>query len=401
MEAPANRNKVLLIVRTNGSGRELLQGALQYARTDPYCSVHMDNMPDMLTSEKVAAFASQGYSGILTSEIGLTQDVADAFAALDIPMVVMSAPDPRIAARKNGISFVGMDEEGIGALGAKYLLSLGAVNSYGFAASYRDLPWSYLRKNGFVRALREAGFRARTLDGPDGPVESTGSPGDIENLERWLLALPKPAAVMTDHDVRAAQVLECCSRLGLNVPQQVAVIGVDNDRVICDFTVPTLTSILPDHEQVGFRAAERLSRMMAGRANAAYAAKAVKCPPKTIVVRESSKPFSPSAQLVHRALAFIDRNACNGIRVNDIARHLGISRALIDLRFREVEGRSVLDAIVERRLAEVKRLLVSTTYSISRICLLCGFKDPKHLSRLFRQRFGLAMREYRLHAMGS
>ncbi len=396
MDTPKNRNKVLVIVRTNGSGRELLQGAFRYARTDPYCSVHMDNMPDLLTREKVAAFAAQGYSGILTSEIGLEQDVTDAFAALDIPMVVMSAPDPRLAAKKSGVSFVGMDEEGIGALGAKYLLSLGSVNSYGFVASYRNLPWSYLRKAGFVRTIREAGFRARTLEGPTGPVDKLGSSEDIENLERWLLALPKPAAIMADHDVRAAQVLACCNRLSLNVPQQVAAIGVDNDRVICDFTEPTLSSILPDHEQVGFRAAERLSTMMARRARAKTAKDAaIKCPPKTVVVRESSQPFSPSAQLVHRALAFIDQNACNGIRVDDVARHLGVSRALIDLRFREVEGRTVLDAITERRLCEVKRLLVSTTLSIARISILCGFKDPKHVARLFMQRFGVTMRSFR------
>ena len=390
-----NANKVLLILRTNGSGRELLQGALQYARTDPYCSVTIDNMPDMLTPEKVRALGRQGLSGILTSEIGMTQEVTDEFARLDVPMIVMSAPDPRLSSRKSNIAFVGMDEEGIGALGAKYLISLGAVNSYGFVASYRGLPWSDLRKRGFTDTIRAAGHAARTMDGPENLSIAPGSPGDIAKLENWLLDLPKPAAVMTDHDARAAQVLECCARLGLKVPQQVSVLGVDNDRVICDFTVPTLSSVLPDHEQVGYRAAEQLASMMAVRENKIAKTKVVRCPPKTVVVRESSRPFTPSARLIHQALAFIDQRACEGIRVTDVVKHLGVSRALADLRFRQVENKSILEAILDRRLAEVTRLLLCTNDSITRISLLCGFRNPKHLKRLFKQRTGTTMRDFR------
>ncbi len=395
MTKKRNANKVLVILRTNGSGRELLQGALQYARTDPYCSVTIDNMPDMLTAEKVAALERQGLNGILTSEIGMTQEVTDAFARLDVPMVVMGAPDPRLESREHSLAFVGMDEEGIGALGAKYLVSLGAVNSYGFVASYRGLPWSDLRKRGFTEAIRAAGNVARTMDGPENLSIAPGSPDDIVRLENWLLDLPKPAAVMTDHDARAAQVLECCLRLGLKVPQQVSVVGVDNDRVICDFTNPTLSSVLPDHEQVGYRAAKQLSTMMAARGKKSARVKVVKCPPKTVVVRESSRPFTPSARLIHQALAFIDQHACEGIRVTDVVKHLGVSRALADLRFREVENRSILEAILDRRLAEVTRLLLCTDDSINRISLLSGFGNPKHLKRLFKQRTGTTMRDFR------
>ena len=389
----AKANKVLLILRASGSGRELLQGALQYARTDPYCSVQMDFMPDALTPEKVAALGNQGLSGILTSEVGLSPDVTAAFAALDVPMVVMSSPDPRLAGRTANLAFVGMDESGIGELGAKYLVSLGAVNSCGFVASYRGLPWSDLRKKGFADAIRALGQKAHLFDGPESLSVSPGTPDDIARLEEWLTKLPKPAAIMADHDMRASQVIDCCNRLGLKVPQQVSVLGVDNDRAICDFTEPTLTSVLPDHEQVGFRAAEMLAAMM--KRKATNKVKVVKCPPKTVVVRESTRPFTPSARLIHRALAFIDRYACEGIRVTDVVRHLGVSRALADLRFREVENRSILDAIIDRRLAEVTRRLLSTHDSITRISLLCGFRNPKHLKRLFKQRIGTSMRDFR------
>lgn len=389
----AKINRVLLILRMTGSGRELLQGALQYARSDPYCSVQMDLMPDALTPERVAAFKDAGISGILTSEIGMTQAVTDAFARLDIPMVVMSAPDPRLASRKGNLAFVGVDEENIGSQGAKYLASLGSFNAFGFVASYRGLPWSDLRKRGFLEAAKR--FRATTtaFGGPERLSISPGSPDDVRKLEAWLLDLPKPAAVMADHDTRAAQVIECCRRLGLKIPKQVSLIGVDNDRVICDFTVPPLSSISLDHEQVGFRAAAQLAAMMLRKAPSKR--KTVKCPAKTVVVRETTRPLSPSGQLVHNALAFIDLHACEGIRVTDVVKHLGVSRALADLRFREVENRSILDTIIDRRLAEVVRLLFSTHYSITRISLVCGFKNPKHLKRLFKSRYGSSMREYR------
>ena len=305
----------------------------------------------------------------------------------------MSAPDPRLSRRTTNLAFVGMDEEGIGSMGARYLLSLGAVNSYGFVASYRGLPWSDLRKRGFTETIRSSRNAIRTFDGPDDLSIAPGSVEDIAKLENWLLDLPKPAALMADHDTRASQILECCRRLKLNVPQQVSVVGVDNDRVICDFTAPTLSSIMPDHEQVGFRAAEQLGLMM--RRKSTSRVKVVKCPPKTLVVRETTKPVTPSAQLVHRALVYIDEHACDGIRVTDVVNHLGVSRALADLRFREVQNSTILEAILERRLKEVTRLLFTTHDSITRISLVCGFKNPKHLKRLFRQRFGTTMRDFR------
>lgn len=389
----AKVNKVLLILRTTGSGREILQGTLQYARTDPYCSVQMELMPDSLTPEKVASFEAAGYSGILTSEIGMTGEVTEAFINLNVPMVVMGAPDPRLARRRHDLVFVGMDEVGIGALGAQHFKSLGAFNSYGFVASYKGLPWSDLRKEGFLTEARQSKAEVRAFEGPSKLATSFVTPDETKHLEAWLLALPKPAAVMADHDVRAAQVLECCRRLGLAVPGQVSVLGVDNDRVICDFTEPTLSSILPDHEQVGFRAAARLNPMMKKRSPSV--GKPIKCAPRGVIARDSTRPLSPSGRLVERARIFIDQHACEGIRVTDVVKHLGVSRALADLRFREVENKSILESILERRLTEVTRLLLSTNDSLVNISSRCGFANAKHLKRLFKTRFNCTMSEYR------
>ena len=389
----AKPNKVLLILRTTESGREILQGALQYARADPYCSVQMELRPDALTPEKVASFESAGYDGILTSEIGMSEEVTRAFTELNVPMVVMSAPDPRLVGRTQNIAFVGLDESGIGALGAQHFRSLGSFNSYGFVASYRGLPWSDLRKQGFADEAKKHSADVRTFDGPERFEISFTSSDETRRLENWLLNLPKPAAIMADHDARAAQVLECCRRLGIKVPEQVSVLGVDNDRVICDFTEPTLSSVLPDHEQVGFRAAARLNVMMRRRKTAA--AKPTRCPPRGIVARDSTRPLSPSGRLVQRALVFIDQHACEGIRVTDVVKHLQVSRALADLRFREIENKSILEAILDRRLAEVTRLLLTTDDSLVNIALRCGFPNPKHLKHLFKSRFGLPMSEYR------
>lgn len=386
----ARFNKVLLILRTTGSGREILQGALRYAQNDPYCSIQIDLMPDALTPEKVAEFARLGLSGILTSEIGMTRAVTDAFARLDIPMVVMSAPDSRLKRTRN-LAFVGVDEEAIGAAGARHLQSLGSFNSFGFVASYRGLPWSDLRKQGFVHNVRAEDVR--TFDGPDSLSDIPGSPEDLARLETWLMKLPKPAAVMADHDTRAAQVIECCRRLNLNIPEQIAVMGVDNDRVICDFTQPTLTSVQPDHEAVGYRAAAELSPLM--HRHATERVKVVRCRTESVVIRESTHPLAPSGRLVREALAFIEQHACEGIRVTDVVKHLGVSRALADLRFREVEGRSILEAITDRRLEELTRRLTSTREPIARLSSACGFGNPNYLKRLFKSHYGMTLSAYR------
>jgi LacI family transcriptional regulator len=180
--------------------------------------------------------------------------------------------------------------------------------------------------------------------------------------------------------------------MGLNVPKQVTVIGCDNDPLIWSSASPHLTSLQLPFRELGFKAAEMLDKLLRGR----------KPPLRTIRVggthlfeRESSAHIPPATALVENAREYIKEHACNGIGAIDVIRHAGASRSLLELRFRQVCGKSILEDILDVRLAEVQRQLKKTNRSILQIGRDCGFNAPNYLKRLFRKRFGASMREYR------
>lgn len=224
------------------------------------------------------------------------------------------------------------------------------------------------------------------------PAAPPGTPDDTQALAKWLAALPKPAAVYVGWDFRAIQVLEACRAAKISVPGQVAVLGTDNDELLCDSAEPPLSSILPDHERSGYAAAELLDSLMRGRRQKTGTL-LVKV--KKVVERESTRPVTASAHLAGKALAYIKRNATKGIEVQDVVRHLGCSRRLADLRFRENTGTTLLKALTAQRMEELKRLLRDTDIPVRQAAERSGFRCLKHLERLFRTEEGTSMTEWR------
>ena len=198
---------------------------------------------------------------------------------------------------------------------------------------------------------------------------------------------------MAASDLRARQVIEACHDTNLDIPVQVAVLGVDNDELLCDYTSPTLSSVLPDFEDEGFKAAQALERMM--NARRPCAPRIIPCSVKSIVARESTHPFTPSENLVRRARAFIAREAAKGASVADVVAHLGVSRRLADLRFREIAGETIGDALTRARLDAVTRLLRQRHVPLSQIPARCGFANANSLRNLFRRTYGVSMRAWR------
>ena len=391
----AKARTVLVVLRMTGSsGRSLLEGVFQYVKRGIHWNVRLMQMPDMLTPAEIAACERDGVDGIITSELGTTPEAAAALRDTPIPLAVISMPDPILADRAAPTVFVANDEEATGAEGVRLFRTLGAFNSYGFAQNFKGLIWSDLRAKGFCDEVATFGGKASVFRSPSPlnipPVDFVA---DRTALEQWLLALPKPAAVMADWDYRATHILEICDKAKLKVPSQVSVLGVDDDVLLCDFTTPTLSSVKPDHEQVGYRAAAELDAIM--RARHPRNRRTVLCAIKGIIERGTTKPLAPSAILVKKATDFIDRHACEGADVADVVAAMGVSRSLADLRFREVNGTTILEALTRRRLNEVVRLLFTTDYPIKRISLSCGFSNIKHLKWLFKSRFGMSMRDYR------
>ena len=198
---------------------------------------------------------------------------------------------------------------------------------------------------------------------------------------------------MTAWDTRATQVLNLCKDAHIKVPRQVAVLGVDNDELLDESCDPPLSSILPDHEKLGFVAARTLERLMSarkGRPVEPFLARPLK-----IVERESAAASSPAAHLLARAMDFIRKNATKGIRPNDVAEFLGVSRRLADLRFQQFSGESINEVITQCKLEMVKKLLATTNRPIKTVSEACGYTDLAYLKTLFKRRFGCTMRDWR------
>ena len=381
--------RVAIVLRMSGSaGRDILSGIFHFTRNNPHWQTRLFQMPNEFTPAMFRTERSNGLDGIIASEPG-----PDATARLvkesGIPVSFIGDPGPILARRKAKMAFTRNDDELIGHMGARYLASLGLHRSYGFVPTVSRQYWSDFRQKGFADELAARGIVPSIFRSPSAP----GDREDLTALKVWLAALPKPAAVMTAWDTRAIQVLDVCKESRIKVPNQIAVLGVDNDDLLDESSTPPLSSIMPNHEILGFVAARELERLMSRRQGTAVAPFLAR--PVKIVERESAIASSPAAHILTRATEFIRKNAVKGIRADDVAKFLGISRRLVDLRFQQFSGETINELITRHRLEAVKKLLATTGRTIKSISEMCGYTDLAYIKTLFKRRFGCTMREWR------
>ena len=373
---------------SGAAGRDILSGVFYFTRMHPNWHTRLFQMPSEFTPDAFLAECAVGLDGIVASEPG-PDETAALVRDSNIPVSFIGDPGPVLSARRKGIAFTRNDDEQIGRIGARYLASLGAHRAYGFVPTTSRQYWSDFRKNGFTDELKLRGMEPIIFRSPG----TAGSREDLAALKDWLLNIPKPAAVMTAWDTRATQVLNLCQEARIKVPRQIAVLGVDNDELLDESCVPPLTSILPDHEKLGYAAARELERLMSGRAH--RGAKPFLIRPVKVVERESAVASTPTAHILSRALDFIRKNAVKGIKVDDVAKYLSISRRLADLRFQQFSGETINEVITRHKLDAVKKLLATTDRPIKVISEACGYTDLAYLKTLFKRRFGCTMRDWR------
>ena len=324
--------------------------------------------------------------GIVSYEPYFPEDVLELLARHDIPVVGLDVPD---ASRflKKGVrrAFLSVDSERIGRMAAQVLAETGEYAAFGFVGAFADRAWSRDRGAFFARELRRLGRRGVSIF--QGDVRH-----DQGELLAWLNALPKPAAVFASNDHCADTVLRTCARGGVRVPEELAVLGVDDDPIFCIHTHPSLSSLHPDFEAEGYLAAQTLAAFLARRRPRA---RMVVGGDVTVTARMSTAPSSPAGRLVRKADEIIAARACTGLNADILAGALGISRRLLDLRYRQINGKSVREAIEETRLARVRKLLSGTRLSHHEIARSCGYGSESYLEHVFVKRFGLSMSAFR------
>ncbi len=290
-----------------------------------------------------------------------------------------------------GASFptVTMDNAAIGRLAAEYLIKQGHRH---FGYTGRNAAYSRQRHAAFARTIRRAG----AADVVSEPVPRERMPQKWQSIEkllvRWLRSLPKPVGVMTCSDYWGRRVIEATRGCGIVVPDEVAVISVGNDEVICDFCNPLLSSISLHGERVGYEAAGLLDRLMNG---GSPPARPILIPPGEVVVRQSSDMLAVADADLAAAVRFIREHGNKAIGVDDVLDEVPISRRSLERRFSDIVGHTPWREIRLAQIAHVKKLLAGTNMPVWRIVTASAFSDHGRLCRIFKEETGMTPTAYR------
>jgi LacI family transcriptional regulator len=279
------------------------------------------------------------------------------------------------------LPWVETDDAAIARLAADHLLERG-LRHFGYCGDSR-FNWSKWREEHFRAQLAEAGHACHAAPSPR-------RGGD--ELADWVRSLPRPAGVLACYDIRGREVLAACRRAGVAVPDQVAVIGVDADELLCELSDPPLSSIVPNTRHTGWVAAELLDALMAGRP---VGADAHRIPPLGVITRRSTDMLAVEDTDLAAALRFIRDNACAGITVADVVSRLPLSRRVLEARFLKVLGRTPHAEILRVRLEQVKALLARGDLSLDTIARRTGFRHGEYLSAVFKRELGETPGQFR------
>jgi LacI family transcriptional regulator len=317
-------------------------------------------------------------------------------------LTVMNASRAIIALRKPvidtsnalaglNIPVVDVDNVAVGRLAAEYLLDRRFTN-FGFFGS--KSVYSQLRLAGFREGLAKQGHVASVCYGEylqHMPSRSSWKKMDTK-IGLWLQQLPKPVAILACNDVPARSLADACRQLGLHIPEQVALLGVDDDEMECPLTSPPLSSVAIPAERIGYEAAKLLDRMMSGERPPKTP---LSLPPLCIVTRQSTDTMAISDPVVLAALRHIRQHAAERITVGSVVRETGCGRRELERHFRRVLGRSVLTEIRITRVERAKEILQSTNLPMPAIAAQAGFASPERFAVVFRRLVGMSPSAYR------
>ncbi len=283
-----------------------------------------------------------------------------------------------------GVPSVIVDDPAIGRVAADHLLDRGcrAVVAVRYVLPGIDRP----REDAFAQRGVE-----RMPAGPQ-PIIHTYDSREPKAVPALLADLPRPVGLFAINDRLATRLLEDFEDHGIRVPANVALLGADNDELICEAAHPTLSSVDVDAERVGYEAVGVAVALLAGRPPAE---RVLRVPPRGVVERESTAVFGTDDPATAKAASYLRAGALRGVTVDQAAAHAGLSRRTFERRFASVAGQTPAQMVQQLRLDQACRLLTTTDWSVLRIAHACGVEHPQHLARLFREQFGTTPTAYR------
>ncbi len=370
----------ILVETTRSYTRDLLAGVSRYLKQYGSWSTFLELRA--FESSPPPWLRNWDGDGILTRTH--SPEMAKAIAAVGVPTIELRSTN-----YNRGMPFAGMDNAIIGQMVAEHFLDRGyrrfAVYALDTESFFRE------RVRNFVTRVEQAGKNCTLL-----LARSEASPQDWEahqaELMNWLISLEKPVGIFGANDQLAVRLLDACRRAAIPVPDQVAVVGCENEETLCEFASPTLTSVKFDGLTVGYRAAEMLDQLMRGEE---VDRSPVLIPPKGIEVRASSDEFVIEDPIVLRAVHLIRERAFTGISVGEICRLVGVSRSTLERRMKSNLQRGTKEELLQVQFREVNRLLQNSDLTIEVIAEETGFTHPHYLQTTYRERFGMTPGSYR------
>ena len=320
-------------------------------------------------------------------------ELLKACLAQNIPIVDLS-DDPTLTP---GVPKIRPDNAAIGHAGAEHLVERG-YRHFAFCG-FSNEEWSVDRRKGFVEALQLLKISCKVFEN-DYPKVST--PGWEEQEETtlgdWIEKLPKPLAIMACNDLRALQVINACRNRDIQIPDEVAVLGANNDRLRCELSLPQLSSVPINTEYYGQIAAQTITNLIHGEP---VEKDEIFIEPMDVVTRRSTDFLKVEDAHVSAALNIIKERACKGITVDEITREIHVSRSLLERRFRKHLGRSPQAEIRNLQIHRIKELLRETNYTLAHIAELVGFEHPEYMCVVFKKATKLTPNQYRMRIKGT
>lgn len=380
--SPAGLQRCVLVVAHpvwEESAPRLLHGIALYQREHTPWEVHWDNLGQSLADADW--FKRQPWDGVISRHTNALQ--VESCRRLGIPLV-----DVNNSEALAGVPNVVLDNFAVGQLGGEHFIDRG-FRDFAFCG-FGNEAWSCERRDGFRDAISTFG-RSSTVFDRDYPGTYTGGctpqwqAEEIDHIARWLLTLPKPVGIMCCNDFRALQVLHAARHASLRVPEDIAVLGANDDEARCELANPPLSSVATNHLRSGYLAAEALDRLMSRRPLDGLS---LVVEPIEVIARQSTDLLAVSDRKVATAARFIRQKACEGLTVDAVCRHAGIARTQLEEKFRKYFGRSPNSEIRRVQLMRIRQLLQETDLPLDAISELTGFKHPEYLIVFFKRATG-------------
>ena len=375
--------RVLLAFHSrDDNGAAMLRGIAQHVQEHAGWSVVIDD--HARSAGALRWLLAQGWCGVISR--GTTAALVEGCAEFGLPLVDLD-DSPQYA----GVSKIRPDNIAMGALGAECFLDRG-FQHFGFVGC-ADHGWARERQSGFVEAVQLGGHEAATFDlDPTRETSMAAASFDGRALAAWLKRLPKPVGLMACDDRCAIQVLEAARAADIQVPEELAVLGADNDVVRCELAMPPLSSVARGAFQAGFCAAKHLAQRLGDPAAPTCD---LRIEPAGIVTRRSTDVLAIANHAVAAAVRHIADHACDGLTVAEVLPHAGVSRAQLEKKFRQYLGRSPQAEIRRVQVARIRNLLANTNLPLKRIAELTGFDYMEYMCVVFRRLTGVTPGAFR------